>query len=489
MENNENNNKKLKNIVKSIIEDSTIHGLPRILKANNLISKITWIICSCISTGFCLYLIVAAIINFFEYKVMTTIETKTEMPANFPVITICNLNQLQTNESFEIIQKYSQINYLSNVYKYFYLMNELSSYNKTFQKSLSYSLNESLIKCTINTQECSESDFVWTFDTATYGNCYSFNTGFNSKGNSVDLIQITKAGNLNGLKLELFIGHPQKIPNFIETFGYHVIIHNQTYPIAFNEGYDISTGVETNLIVSRSYETSKPKPYSDCTDLSTLSFDSYLYQVIIGLNQTYRQSDCIVLCFQQLLIQSCKCYTSTANKLNGTIQCLNETQMNCVVEHWKVFLFNDYVAKNCVQYCPLECYSITYQVTSTFSNYPNYKYALNSLISNPILTSKLMMDTSNETMSKYDLVKQSVLSLNVYYDQLGFIEITREVKLEIVDLVSGIGGLLGLFLGMSFLSFAELIEIILETLAITLEKYKTSKKSNKVSKRQTKINI
>jgi hypothetical protein len=61
MENNENSNKKLKNIVKSIVEDSTIHGLPRILKANNLISKITWIIFSCISTGFCLYLIVAAI--------------------------------------------------------------------------------------------------------------------------------------------------------------------------------------------------------------------------------------------------------------------------------------------------------------------------------------------------------------------------------------------------------------------------------------------
>ena len=163
--------------------------------------------------------------------------------------------------------------------------------------------------------------------------------------------------------------------------------------------------------------------------------------------------------------------------------------MHCISNQWLEYVSNDYVAKNCVQYCPLECYSITYQVTSTFSNYPNYKYALNSLISNPILTSKLMMDTSNETMSKYDLVKQSVLSLNVYYDQLGFIEITREVKLEIVDLVSAIGGLLGLFLGMSFLSFAELIEIILETLAITLEKYKTSKKSNKVSYRQTKINI
>ena len=126
-------------------------------------------------------------------------------------------------------------------------MNELTSYNNTFQKSLSYSLNESLIKCTIGTLECSASDFFYTFD-ACYGNCYSFNIGFNSSGDPIDLIQITKTGNINGLKLELFIGDPKNVPDFLETFGYHVIIHNQTYPIAFNEGYDISTGVETNLI-------------------------------------------------------------------------------------------------------------------------------------------------------------------------------------------------------------------------------------------------
>ncbi len=106
---------------------------------------------------------------------------------NFPVITICNLNQLQTNNSLDLIQKYSNLKQI-NLIKTFQLMSELSSYNDSFKKSVSYPLNESLILCTINTMSCSSSDFVWTFDPI-YGNCYSFNNGFNSSGNSIDLVQ------------------------------------------------------------------------------------------------------------------------------------------------------------------------------------------------------------------------------------------------------------------------------------------------------------
>ncbi len=83
----------------------------------------------------------------------------------------------------------------------------------------------------------------------------------------------------------------------------------------------------------------------------------------------------------------------------------------------------------------------------------------------------------NETLT-YDLLKQSVLSLNVYFDQLSYTQISREAKLEIVDLVSGIGGLLGLFLGMSFLSFVEFIEMIIESFVILLAK----KQINRIQK-------
>jgi len=178
-----------------------------------------------------------------QYSVVTTIETIIEIPTILPVITICNLDQFQTSDSYFIKQGYSQIPYLSNLLKNLFIMSEINSYEDTVKKSLVYSLNESLISCTINTNDCSVSDFVWYFDSF-YGNCYSFNSGLNSQGNSVDLISISKAGNINGLRLKLFIGNNlNDMASFQELLGYHVIIHNQTYKITLNEGFDISTGV------------------------------------------------------------------------------------------------------------------------------------------------------------------------------------------------------------------------------------------------------
>ncbi len=106
----------------------------------------------------------------------------------------------------------------------------------------------------------------------------------------------------------------------------------------------------------------------------------------IKLNQTYRQIDCFDLCFQELLIKTCKCYTNTLNKLNGTNPCLDYFQLNCFMETWSTFVSNNYISTNCIQYCPLECYSINYEIKTTFSKYPSYNYALESLITNPIIS-------------------------------------------------------------------------------------------------------
>ena len=145
-------------------------------------------------------------------------------------------------------------------------------------------------------------------------------------------------------------------------------------------------------------------------------------------------------------------------------------QMNCSLFTWYEFLEKDYISKSCILQCPLECYSINYEITTSFTSYHTYNYALNSLMKNPVIRSKFQ----NETLT-FDLIKQSVLLLNVYYDKLAYTQISKDAKFELVDLVSGIGGLLGLFLGMSFLSFAEFIEIILESIVIILKKSKNNK--------------
>jgi hypothetical protein len=127
----ESRNKKIKERIILLIKDSTVHGLPKALKANYLISKIVWILFFIGSISYCIYLILTAISSFFQYNTVTNIETKTEIPADFPVITICNLNQFQKNNSLDVLKNYSEaslVKLLSNSKINIVIMNIMSSY-------------------------------------------------------------------------------------------------------------------------------------------------------------------------------------------------------------------------------------------------------------------------------------------------------------------------------------------------------------------------
>jgi hypothetical protein len=54
----------------------------------------------------------------------------------------------------------------------------------------------------------------------------------------------------------------------------------------------------------------------------------------------------------------------------------------------------------------------------------------------------------------------------VFYDRLSFNEITEKPSFTFVDLISNVGGTFGLFIGISLLSFLEIVEIIYELLSI-----------------------
>jgi hypothetical protein len=59
-----------------------------------------------------------------------------------------------------------------------------------------------------------------------------------------------------------------------------------------------------------------------------------------------------------------------------------------------------------------------------------------------------------------------VLILTFFYESLSYTVIDQIPKMNMLDLISNIGGNLGLFIGVSFLSFAEIIELFIEILFI-----------------------
>ena len=59
-----------------------------------------------------------------------------------------------------------------------------------------------------------------------------------------------------------------------------------------------------------------------------------------------------------------------------------------------------------------------------------------------------------------------LIGFSIYFNDLKSTKISQTAKFELFDLISNIGGLLGLFTGFSFLSCSELLELILEIVFI-----------------------
>ncbi len=90
-------------------------------------------------------------------------------------------------------------------------------------------------------------------------------------------------------------------------------------------------------------------------------------------------------------------------------------------------------------------------------------------------------------MFHYESLKKNI-SRNTKYSNFSFEEFTRNVasikvslqmrqtivseekKYELNDLIANVGGMLGLFLGFSLLSLAEIMEIFIQTLWIVIKK-------------------
>ena len=82
-----------------------------------------------------------------------------------------------------------------------------------------------------------------------------------------------------------------------------------------------------------------------------------------NLNKTYRQYDCLNMCLQRDIEKRCGCYWARYMSIDKDKmpQCMNSTDWECVKRAQTEF--NE---KVCIEECPLEYNSITYDLQEIF---------------------------------------------------------------------------------------------------------------------------
>lgn len=213
---------------------------------------------------------------------------------------------------------------------------------------------------------------------------------------------------------------------------------------------------------------------------------SELYKIFVELGKKYKQDDCFGLCYQKYVLQKCGCLDTYFYPIPNQTLCLSLVDVTCNLKSYLKFYQND-LKQVCGSQCPLECESETFELTLSSSSYPSRGY-VNQLayFSRDSSWSNIFPNISQVS---YEQLKDQILSLNVYYGEMKYTTIEELEKTSFLDLVASVGGTLGLFLGMSFMSFCEVFDVLVEGVYLFIDCKMQKRKINPIRVKSKSIVI
>jgi len=392
------------------------------------------------SSGMASFMVIKLIAFYLSYGVVKTSRTIFENPTLFPKVTFCNVNSFATEYAYNLTR---------------FDINDGNSLETDREKRrLGHDLQDILIKCYFNNDYCNiATDFVWSYDQE-YGNCFTFNSGFDSNRTRIELKTSKIAGPVFGLRLVLYVNIFEKLlDDKSQGLGAILRIGNSSYLKDYsNSGIFLSPGSITYIRVDREFITTLPKPYSNCeidSESPKVRADSDLYNLLGQTDYEYSQHLCFSQCLQMYAIKNYNC------TLGYLISFYNVTQCNYdIVKSVDTIFKSNYFNHVCLSSCPLEC-------NQTLYKYDMSSYQLNgkSYVKNIKDNLNLASDFVSRDVMSSSVSRESFVDVTLFYESLSYIHSTESPQMDIVSLLAAIGGNLGLFLGVSVFSLCEIVEV------------------------------
>jgi len=264
--------------------------------------------------------------------------------------------------------------------------------------------------------------------------CFTFNSKKkNWQNDSTQIFKSKEPGFENGLKLKLKVRSDLQDLSINALNRSVIYIHNRSEEYDLYNAIKLPNDVESSLILGRQFVKKLSYPYNDCQS-------EYSFQPLDMVNSSfyfpYFKADCLNLCKYQAILESCNKsqdyidiyrYYFTNNQY--FFAKLNSLSGGCLKNYSSAI---DITTKTplalkllrCLNNCPDECNSVLYTTA--------YIYNGNTL---------------------------GYTTVNIYYEDFSYILNSETPKITFYNLLGSIGGLFGLFLGCSFVSLIEILEL------------------------------
>ncbi|VDM44692.1 unnamed protein product [Toxocara canis] len=310
------------------------------------------------------------------------------------------------------------------------------------RKNISYNLEEFVLRCSFNSEDCNlERDFKLHMDPE-YGNCYTFN--FND---SVEL-KNTRAGPMYGLRLLLNVNQSDYLPT-TEAAGVRLVVHEQDQePFPDTFGYSAPTGFVSSFGLKTKVLQRLDAPYGLCSD--TFRPEGYIYE------EHYSPEGCYRNCFQHMVLERCGCGDPRFPLPSDDFRpcdAKNFVERRCLANLTGQTGGFHHMQHDC--HCVQPCRENVFETAYSCSAWPaqNFKIGVDC---------SAVVDIYNDSKACTEYYRLNTAYIEIYYEQLNFESLKETAGYSIVNLFSDFGGNIGLWIGFSIITMMEIVELICE---------------------------
>ncbi|KAK7496042.1 hypothetical protein BaRGS_00012743 [Batillaria attramentaria] len=189
-----------------------------------------------------------------------------------------------------------------------------------------------------------------------------------------------------------------------------------------------------------------PPKHGSCDDSAT-SADVYA----ASLNTSYSKLSCLKSCYRLIAQRHCNCSMPIYYVEDRESVCdMADDEVDACTSSLHTTVPDEYDA--CDKSCPQPCSEVDYDMLVSAAAWPseNYKKYLEDKVSQ-----------SNYLLMGKDLEEEDFVKLYVYFKDLMYQKIDQQKAYESQNLISDIGGQLGLWLGLSAITIGELCGLLL----------------------------
>ena len=427
--------------VKEDVESLTVHGIPRAISAKSKCARILWLSLSILAVLGLSTTVFKSLSGYFrrEITIKTTLRQNRVLP--LPAITFCNT-------------KY--------VFDYFKSVPSLQSFPKNCSSKgdMHFSNEANNISFNIGCQmffgEVSAELFLinqiaektfrfpdnFTFVPNRYP-CFTFNR---------NSLSVQKAeGEENGIKILLY-NTEFKGPRFHhtsgsvrdETRGISVWLHDPNQKIPFGDRVTLLPGFQTHISVRKNIVKKKQHPYpSKCSESGPDQSSIYPGKNIMRM--------CYASCFYKAMYKLCH---GVMPSVRAFMHAPEYPIHDNSARFWACLTGNqssiDYTKCECRPHCYEEVYKLTVSRSTWPQNWQTRSFA------------RLIKGVEEKELNlSAEEIRDRLIKVVIYYED--FMEtIYEEIPLyNILSIVSDLGGQMGLFLGASLLSLAEIVALMI----------------------------